>query len=68
MLAGLGHCGIGTAGPGIAETGIDPLTALEQIEDGEPPDQLGRCGRRRSAPIRSRVLTLTVRWLCDRGV
>ena len=30
MVPGMDHCGIGTDGPGISDTGIDPLTALEQ--------------------------------------
>lgn len=41
MVPGMDHCGIGTAGPGIADTGIDPLTALERwVEAGQAPDQL----------------------------
>jgi hypothetical protein len=35
------HCGIQTNGPGIADTGIDPLTALEQwVEQGKAPSEL----------------------------
>ena len=61
MVPGMDHCGIGQDGPGIADTGIDPLTALERwVEQGQAPDQLearkvaaGRpSGRGRSAPIR----------------
>jgi hypothetical protein len=38
MVPGMDHCGIRTDGPGIADTGIDPLIALEQwIEEGEAP-------------------------------
>lgn len=41
MVPGMDHCGINTAGPGIADTGIDPLTALERwVEQGEAPDAL----------------------------
>lgn len=41
MVPGMDHCGIGTAGPGIADTGIDPLTALERwVEAGEAPREL----------------------------
>jgi feruloyl esterase len=41
MVPGMDHCGIQTAGPGIADTGIDPLTALEKwAEDGVAPDTL----------------------------
>ncbi|MEH3145111.1 MAG: tannase/feruloyl esterase family alpha/beta hydrolase [Methylobacterium frigidaeris] len=41
MVPGMDHCGIGTEGPGISDTGIDPLTALERwVEAGEAPDRL----------------------------
>jgi hypothetical protein len=41
MVPGMDHCGIQTNGPGIADTGIDPLTALEQwVEKGKPPTEL----------------------------
>ena len=41
MVPGMDHCGIGTDGPGISDTGIDPLTALEQwVEGGKAPDAL----------------------------
>lgn len=41
MVPGMDHCGIGQEGPGIADTGIDPLTALEQwVEDGKAPETL----------------------------
>jgi feruloyl esterase len=41
MVPGMDHCGIGTEGPGISDTGIDPLTALEQwVEEGKAPDEL----------------------------
>ncbi|MBM0204457.1 tannase/feruloyl esterase family alpha/beta hydrolase [Micromonospora sp. STR1s_5] len=41
MVPGMDHCGIGTEGPGISDTGIDPLTALEQwVEQGRAPDEL----------------------------
>lgn len=41
MVPGMDHCGIGQDGPGIADTGIDPLTALEAwVERGEAPASL----------------------------
>jgi hypothetical protein len=41
MVPGMDHCGISTEGPGISDTGIDPLTALERwVEQGEAPAQL----------------------------
>jgi feruloyl esterase len=41
MVPGMDHCGIQTNGPGIADTGIDPLTALEQwVEQGKAPIEL----------------------------
>ena len=41
MVPGMDHCGIQTNGPGIADTGIDPLTALEQwVEEGKAPSEL----------------------------
>jgi hypothetical protein len=41
MVPGMDHCGIQTNGPGIADTGIDPLTALEQwVEQGKAPSEL----------------------------
>ncbi|WP_407519610.1 tannase/feruloyl esterase family alpha/beta hydrolase [Methylobacterium oryzisoli] len=41
MVPGMDHCGIGTEGPGIGDTGIDPLTALERwVEGGEAPASL----------------------------
>jgi feruloyl esterase len=41
MVPGMDHCGIQTNGPGIADTGIDPLTALEQwVEEGKVPNEL----------------------------
>ena len=41
MVPSMDHCGIQTDGPGIADTGIDPLTALEQwVEEGKAPSQL----------------------------
>ena len=41
MVPGMDHCGIQTNGPGIAGTGIDPLTALEQwVEEGKAPSEL----------------------------
>ena len=41
MVPGMDHCGIGTDGPGISDTGIDPLTALEQwVEEGNAPREL----------------------------
>ncbi len=41
MVSGMDHCGIQTNGPGIADTGIDPLTALEKwVEEGKVPSEL----------------------------
>jgi hypothetical protein len=41
LVPGMDHCGINTGGPGIADTGIDPLTALEQwVEAGLAPEAL----------------------------
>jgi Tannase and feruloyl esterase len=41
MVPGMDHCGNQTNGPGIAHTGIDPLTALEQwVEQGKAPTEL----------------------------
>lgn len=41
MVPGMDHCGIGQDGAGIADTGIDPLTALERwVEDGQAPAEL----------------------------
>jgi Tannase and feruloyl esterase len=41
MVPGMDHCGIGTEGPGISDTGIDPLTALERwVEEGKAPNEL----------------------------
>ena len=41
MVPGMDHCGIGTEGRGIADVGIDPLTALERwVEAGEAPTHL----------------------------
>lgn len=41
MIPGFDHCGLGSAGPGINETGFDPLTALEAwVERGEAPASL----------------------------
>lgn len=41
MVPGMDHCGLNTEGPGIADTGIDPLGALEAwVERGMPPDSL----------------------------
>lgn len=40
LVPGMDHCGIGD-GPGIDETGFDPLTALERwVERGEAPERL----------------------------
>ena len=41
MVPGMDHCGIQTSGPGISDTGIDPLTILERwAEEGTAPDAL----------------------------
>jgi tannase/feruloyl esterase len=40
MVPGFDHCGIQSE-PGVTETGIDPLTALEDwVEKGKPPESL----------------------------
>jgi feruloyl esterase len=40
MVPGMDHCGIGE-GPGITQSGFDPLTALEKwVEHGEAPTSL----------------------------
>jgi hypothetical protein len=37
----MNHCGINANGQGIADTGIDPLTAIEQSgEEGKAPSEL----------------------------
>ena len=39
MVPGMDHCGF--HGPASADTGIDPLTALEQwVEEGKAPSEL----------------------------
>jgi pimeloyl-ACP methyl ester carboxylesterase len=42
MIPGMDHCGLlGQTGPGITETGFDPLTALEKwVEHGIAPDSM----------------------------
>ncbi len=41
MVPGMDHCGINRSKSGISDTGIDPLTALEQwVEHGAVPDSL----------------------------
>jgi hypothetical protein len=41
MVPGMDHCGIQTDGPGVADTDIDLLTALEQwVEQGKAPTEL----------------------------
>jgi Tannase and feruloyl esterase len=41
MVPGMDHCGINKEGPGISDTGIDPLTALEEwVEHGRAPDEM----------------------------
>lgn len=41
MVPGMDHCGIQTEGPGIADTGLDALTALERwVEGGQAPTEL----------------------------
>jgi Tannase and feruloyl esterase len=40
MVPGMSHCGI-PSGPGVADTGFDPLPALERwVEDGVPPESI----------------------------
>jgi feruloyl esterase len=41
MIPGMDHCGVFTNGPGIADTGVDVLTALEDwVEKGAAPERL----------------------------
>jgi hypothetical protein len=41
MVPGMDHCGLSNAGPGIDQSGFDPLTALEQwVEQGTAPASL----------------------------
>lgn len=41
MIPGMDHCGIQGTGPGIDQSGFDPLSALEAwVERGEAPDRL----------------------------
>lgn len=41
IIPGMDRCGVFTNSPGIADTGVDLLTALEGwVEKGAPPDQL----------------------------
>jgi hypothetical protein len=41
MIPGFDHCGLSPAGPGVSETGFDPLTALERwVEANEAPAQI----------------------------
>ena len=41
LVPGMDHCGAFTNGPGIADTGIDILGALEEwVEKGKAPDEL----------------------------
>jgi hypothetical protein len=40
MVPGMDHCGI-QSGPGVADTGFDPLPALEKwVEEGVPPESI----------------------------
>jgi Tannase and feruloyl esterase len=40
MVPGMSHCGI-PSGPGVADTGFDPLPALEKwVEDGVAPESI----------------------------
>ncbi len=41
MIPGMDHCGIQSGGPGIDQTGFDPLSALEAwVETGAAPESL----------------------------
>lgn len=41
MIPGMDHCGIQATGPGIDQSGFDPLSALEAwVERGEAPERL----------------------------
>jgi feruloyl esterase len=41
MIPGMDHCGILATGPGIDQSGFDPLSALEAwVEGGTPPEAL----------------------------
>ena len=40
LVPGMSHCGI-PSGPGVADTGFDPLPALEKwVEEGVPPESI----------------------------
>ena len=54
MVPGMDHCGNQGNGPGITDTGIDPLTALEQwAEEGKAPNELIAS---KTAPISNQTL------------
>jgi feruloyl esterase len=54
MVPGMDHCGNQGNGPGITDTGIDPLTALEQwVEEGKAPNELIAT---KTAPISNQTL------------
>jgi Tannase and feruloyl esterase len=41
LIPGMDHCGVFTNGPGIADTGVDMLGALEEwVEKGKAPDEV----------------------------
>lgn len=41
MIPGMDHCGIQGSGPGIGQTGFDPLGAMERwVEDSDAPERL----------------------------
>ncbi|EKE44599.1 Feruloyl esterase [Oceaniovalibus guishaninsula JLT2003] len=55
MVPGMDHCGIQTTGPGIAQDGIDPLTALERwVEDGAAPDSIETTKTAEGTPVWTR--------------
>jgi feruloyl esterase len=52
MLPGVDHCGI-QSGPGVDQTGYDPLTALEQwVEHGVAPAVLPTTKRDKDGHVR----------------
>ena len=41
LVPGMDHCGFQAGGPGVHQTGFDPLPALEKwVEEGIPPESI----------------------------